>query len=657
MSVDDTRLIIFAKVPRVGEVKTRLTRSGVLNSTQARALYDACIREVWRKHALDRMVSLYVNEFAYFWDQFDLPPTQLKLQQGVDLGEKMYQALEEELCLDVKAALIIGTDCPQLSTQDLDEAFLALLQAQEQNRPMVSYGPAGDGGYVWVGLNRCALADAKDLFLEMVWSTDTVLNESLARAHKLSFDVHLGKVTWDLDEVSDLERLFHERNFTSPMDRIQLGGGFDAFELAPPHDPDLALRYHQGLSRLYELTRFGERMDLETPKKLNEILGYPLNAYQSILIGGTNGKGSTTAHLSALAEQADLRVGRFSSPHLISFRERITVGGRVIPYLLLIEGIEHVFQRAECAQITMSFFEATWALAAWCFRELKVSWVIWEVGLGGRLDATNVCDPMVSAITSIGLDHMHVLGHSLHAIATEKAWIAREGRPAFTGATGEGAQALATVAPQFQNVTALTEIQLKTLGNRLHPQNAALALAIAQAAQWNLTYQAKLEALKRFEWPGRLEFLCGMVLDCAHNPHAMQGLVTWLQSKRQQNPHLRVRCLFGASRDKDIAGVIDLLAPQLDELIWVSAQYPRCMSGKELKDQFEDSIRNLYPTLIQSVHTSIADALEELESTRDLRKDIKELDLVTGSCFVVGEARAVLLGLPFPEASLHTIAR
>ena len=148
-----------------------------------------------------------------------------------------------------------------------------------------------------------------------------------------------------------------------------------------------------------------------------------------------------------------------------------------------------------------------------------------------------------------------------------------------------------------------------------------------------------------------------MTLDCAHNPHAMSGLVEWLKAQRAQDPERVVRCVFGASQDKDIKGVIQRLAPHVDVLIWVSAQYPRCAQGVELERQYADLAGTLNPKLIQRASSSISRTLAELERTRGARKPTKELDLVTGSCFVVGEARAALLGLPFPEADLRTTAR
>ena len=687
MSVSDAKsvLIVFAKAPVEGRVKTRLTAGGALNSAQACALYEACVREVWRRqaqrysthHSAHHQLVLYVSNSHSFWGvALGLTNAELRHQEGADLGERMYNALCTELSREVgaskeraQAALLIGTDTPHLNPQALDEARDALLSAQAEGRPCVSFGPAEDGGYVWVGLNALALVLARALFTDVPWSTSQALSVSLKRAEEAGLAVHLGPEHFDLDEPSDLARFFRERPSLPPHERPQRGGGFDAYELAPPSDPQVRARYRAALQRLYSLTRFGERMDLSTPRALNHALGDPLSAYKSLIIGGTNGKGSTCAHLSSLAEQAGVRAGRFSSPHLVSLRERVSVEGAPLSCELVTRGVEAVFEAAERAHVTMSFFEAAWALAAWAFRELKVTWAIWEVGLGGRLDATNVCEPVVSALTSVGLDHTHVLGDTLELIAQEKIAITRPHRPAFTGATGEGLRALMSVAqervPQLKEAPPLPPSLHVALSAGVHERNAALALAVARAAGWSLSEAQVLNALSRFEWPGRLEYLRGVWLDCAHNPHAARSLSRWITSQRLQHTQeghtLKVRCVFGASQDKDVGGVLALLAPHLDELVWVSPVYARCLSAEELSERYQGTLHTLNPSLTQRVIPPVREALEgaldgALEGSLDHPNE-HTLTLVTGSCFLVGEARALLLGLPFPEEGLLTTAR
>ena len=157
--------------------------------------------------------------------------------------------------------------------------------------------------------------------------------------------------------------------------------------------------YEATLARLFELTRFGEKTSLDGPRALNSALGDPLSAYESILIGGTNGKGSTAAFLEALLRARGVRTGLFTSPHLMSFRERIRVDGQEVSAADVVELSPEILDLAEADGA--SFFEATWALAATVFARRGVDIAIWEVGLGGRLDATNVADPIATAIVGV----------------------------------------------------------------------------------------------------------------------------------------------------------------------------------------------------------------------------------------------------------------
>ncbi len=658
-------LILLAKAPVEGEVKTRLTRGvSALSAGQAACVHEAFTREVWRRlggvaDSMGTSRRLRVAGEDPLWEALSPPGAPRALpplpQRGEDLGARMWEALSAELAEGARAALLVGADSPSLPARSLEEALRALEVATEVGLPRVTLGPAHDGGYYMVGLNAAALSRAGALFEGVSWGSERVLSETLARAERAGLDVWLTAPWYDIDTPEDLALLLRHRLTQEPRDRPRLGGPLDALELAPPATPALAAAYAAALERLYSLTRFGERMDLATPRALNAALGDPLSRVKSVIVGGTNGKGSTCAHLSALAEQASLRAGRFISPHLVSFRERISLNGRPISCERVVEGVARVFEVAAREGLTMSFFEATWALAAWYFAEEGVEWVIWEVGLGGRLDATNACEPLVSAIASVGLDHMHILGDTLEAIATEKAAISRPGRPALTGATGAGWEALRAVAPQFIPAPPLPEAcerAIARLGaSPSMSQNAALALGVARAAGWEVSDAAAAEALSRFEWPGRLELLRGVWLDCAHNPAAVESITPWLEARRGGGPERRVICVFGASQDKDIEGVLARLAPLVDELVWVSPQYARCARAEELSARFG----HLRPS---RAIPSVGGALDLLRA-EPLRPDeaARPLIFVTGSCFLVGEARAHLLGLPYPEGDLHTTAR
>ncbi|MFC6618450.1 bifunctional folylpolyglutamate synthase/dihydrofolate synthase [Deinococcus radiophilus] len=184
------------------------------------------------------------------------------------------------------------------------------------------------------------------------------------------------------------------------------------------------------LDWLYAQQRFGIRPGLERVSALLECLGHPERQFRVVLVGGTNGKGSVSATLASILQAAGQRTGLFTSPHLLYFSERFVVDGRPVDQAELYAALAELKPHAE--QLEATFFEIVTALSCSLFARAGVSWAVMEVGLGGRLDATNVLSPEVSVITSVGLDHTEVLGHTLEAIATEKAGILREGQPAVT---------------------------------------------------------------------------------------------------------------------------------------------------------------------------------------------------------------------------------
>ena len=449
--------------------------------------------------------------------------------------------------------------------------------------------------------------------------------------------------------------------------------------LSEPRDPRIYQEYKQALQQLFQLTRFGEKQDLSTVYALNQALGNPLRSYQSILIGGTNGKGSTTHYVHHLAYKAGYKVASFTSPHLISFRERLRINTHYIDHQSVIEGVALIFEVAQQHKIQMSFFEATWALAAWYFARQKVEYVIWEIGLGGRLDACNVCDPILSAITSIGLDHTHVLGDTLEQIASEKMAIYRKGRPALTSAHGPGLEALKKMYAGSLKVCHTIPVALHEDFPWPHQQrNVALALQIAHQLQWPI----HTEALRQYTWPGRLESLAGFYLDCAHNPAAARVLAAWLQRRKTQTPTTEIHVIFGSSQDKDVTSMLSVLAPYVDRWTWVTPQYPRCNQAQVLYQTYQSLLESL-PPLDDQAHTtssfsvnhrcidSVAHALQQeqkqgytQQQDETTQKDHAQVykftntcTVITGSCFLVGEARAYLLGLNFPEMNLFTTAR
>ncbi len=376
------------------------------------------------------------------------------------------------------------------------------------------------------------------------------------------------------------------------------------------------MSYREALERLFDLSRFGERYALDKPRALNAALGDPLARYRSVLIGGTNGKGSTAAFLEALLRHRGIKTGLFTSPHLVSFRERIRVDGEDISEA----EVQVLSEQVLALGLTPSFFEAAWAMATLAFARAGVEVAIWEVGLGGRLDATNVCEPVASAVVSVDLDHTHILGDTLEEIIAEKVAIFRPGRPALTTDS--------RVPAELVDARALGPLPLPGAHQQ---RNASLALALAEA----IGVDARVEALQGVRWPGRCESFGQVRVDCAHNPASAAALAAWIRESYAEPPRL----IFGAMRTKDVRQMAESLAPVVSHTTLVTPSYARRRSAESLADDW-----GAHP---HTVGGSVAEALDAVTSPT----------LVAGSCFLAGEARAHLLGLEFPECGLHTKVR
>lgn len=391
--------------------------------------------------------------------------------------------------------------------------------------------------------------------------------------------------------------------------------------------------YCETLDRLYSLVRFGEKYDLTAPRALDARLGHPLGAYRSVIIGGTNGKGSTSAFLDATLRARGVRTGLYTSPHLMSFRERIRIDGDDVSEAEVIAAAGPVLDAADA--IGASFFEATWALAACVFARAGVELVIWEVGLGGRLDSTNACEPEASAVVTVGLDHMSVLGHTVPAIAAEKAAIFRPGRPALTTADSDALPTLRAAAPQLVVVDERPDLPPLPLPGAHQRRNASLALALADA----IGHPGPATDLLGVRWPGRAERFGDVIIDCAHNPHGATALAAWLDGLVGLGP---LHLIFGAMADKAVAEVAAILAHKAASVALVTPDYRRRLPAEEAAPFFSTHGA-------VEVVPSVAAALDQRPRDR--------ITLVAGSCFLAGEARAHLLGLQYPECGIRTIAR
>ncbi len=414
--------------------------------------------------------------------------------------------------------------------------------------------------------------------------------------------------------------------------------------------------------------------NLRRMEELLDRLGNPQNAFRCVHIAGTKGKGSTSAMVESVLRTAGYRTGLYTSPHLHTFRERIRVAGALMSKADLVDLATRSRAAIE-ATPGITAFEVMTSLAFLHFAQQGVAWAVLEVGLGGRLDATNVVHPNVCAITSLSYDHVELLGHTLSLIAWEKAGIIKAGVPVVsapqeaeamgviqrvctdTGARlvtighdwtveGNGAQLAGQTLTIHRVADGLTLANLKIpLLGRHQWVNAATAVAMLTelSAQGVVIPEAALRrGLATARWPGRFEVLQRqpvVVVDSAHNADSAQKLRATLATWFPRPPRKRLALIFGASNDKDISGMLEaFLTPDpasgyrpVDKVIVTQSGHPRSTAPAGLADM----VRHLSTTVNISVQDTVHSALTEaLAWAND-----DDLICVTGSIFVVAQAR------------------
>jgi len=411
-------------------------------------------------------------------------------------------------------------------------------------------------------------------------------------------------------------------------------------------------------SRSWLGTRFG----LRTMRRLVAELGHPERAFKSALIAGTNGKGSVSAYLDEGLRSATLKVGRYTSPHLIDIRERITVSGKNIgraAFERLVLEVREASERLIATGVLSAHpnhFEILTAVAFLFFREKKVDIAVLEVGLGGRLDATNVSSPLVSTIVSIDFDHEEFLGRTLAAIAGEKAGVVRRGRRVVVGPMPREAEKTivriarsrgASVVSAFRGVTlrrggeavdvrtpAGAYPAIKPLPGAHQRTNLVVAIRTLESlfrAGIRLDAPRAVHAMSRAQWPGRLERFEGrppFLLDGAHNPAGAKALAAYLAEAG--TPHVLV---FGAMRDKHVDEMANELFPKARLVIATRVRMKRAATTRHLFDIG----RRL--GLLAVEEASISRAV--LRAARVARPG--ETVVVAGSLYLVGAVRKRLL--------------
>ncbi len=424
------------------------------------------------------------------------------------------------------------------------------------------------------------------------------------------------------------------------------------------------MTYSEAVAFLLGLQRHGIKLGLDSTLSLLSAIGAPHRSMRALHIGGTNGKGSTAALAASMAQAAGYRVGLYTSPHLIDFRERIRINGVPIPESSLAELTARV--RAACPPtLAPTFFEFTTALAFLYFMESKVDVAVLEVGLGGRFDATNVVVPLVSCITTVAMDHEAYLGPTLRSIAFEKAGIIKPGVPLVIGALDPEARTVVTeiarereapllalgvdfqidgpspAACVYRTVAARAMALSCPLRGRHQLDNLACAVAVMQAASARglaVDESAVRRGAAEVQWPGRLEVVGErprLILDGAHNPAAATVVAAYLAESRRTVPGARVWAVVGMMQDKDHAAFFQRLLPEVDEVILTVPNLARSASSEDLRASIPSAgppVR-LIPRVSEAIRTVLRLAAPD------------DLICVTGSLMLIGEVKAALQGV------------
>jgi len=419
------------------------------------------------------------------------------------------------------------------------------------------------------------------------------------------------------------------------------------------------MTYQEILTHIYGLGRFGMKPGLERIGAILKALSDPQDGLRVIHVAGTNGKGSTAAFLAAVLGAGGHTVGLFTSPHLIAFPERIRINGSEISEEDVVSLADRILSVAPAGT---TFFEIVTAMAYLCFAEHGVAAAVMEVGMGGRLDATNIASGIVSVITPIALDHCEHLGNSIARIAGEKAGVIKAGRSVVSAPQPREAMTViragcaALGSPLYEGgrdfgafwrggVLGYRGIRWELEGvrpgirGRFQAINAAAALCAAELLEKNglpVTPAAARRGVETASWPGRMEMFPGpprVLLDGAHNPGGALALAESLADI----PRDALILVTGMVGDKDADGILAPLLPLADRVIAVTPAIPRGLPSGELAGR----CRNLGRRAVVA-----GGVVEGLETAID-EAHPGDLILVCGSLFTVGEARARLLNKTF----------
>ena len=416
--------------------------------------------------------------------------------------------------------------------------------------------------------------------------------------------------------------------------------------------------YLKSIDYLYGLEKFGMIFGLTQMERILEAIGNPHREIQAIHVGGTNGKGSTAAMMASILRREGYRVGLYTSPHLLRFTERIKVDGKEIGKEEVAALTGWMREQIEVAKISppFTFFDFTTAMAFLFFKEKMVDLVVLEVGLGGRLDSTNVVNPLLSVITNIAKDHEEHLGKGILRIAREKAGIIKDGCPLVTAATQPSVLHLFStichekgspgfrVGKEFRYTRAgeksfhyeglqrkLWGIELNLMGFHqiINATTALGTMEILENMGYPVSTESMVEGLREVEWPGRMEMIQSsprVLLDGAHNP---AGALVLKEALKRDFQYDHLILLIGVMKDKDIDSILQSLAPLADRILLTRPHCERAAPPALLKKALGRDGKK-------------AEIIEDFGEAMDRGLSITaggDLLCITGSLYTVGEAR------------------
>ena len=428
--------------------------------------------------------------------------------------------------------------------------------------------------------------------------------------------------------------------------------------------------YNETVNYLYGLRSLGIKLGLSNTQKVMSILGEPQNSFRSVHIAGTNGKGSTAAAIASILIESGFRAGLYTSPHLLSFTERIKINNRQITEDKVLSLTSYIQDITAGTDLQLTFFEFATAIAFYYFASEKVDWAVVETGMGGRFDATNVILPDVSVITSISLDHSEFLGSNLSEIAFEKAGIIKPETPVVTSAQApEAIRQISDIAEMRNSELHVYDRDFKgallsmddqhitfdytgdkefrnlslPLSGRHQIYNASIAVRACEILRREGVHIPDISlrnGLSKTAIEGRLERVSEnpvIILDGAHNPGAADSLAV---SIKELFPDKKIIMVIGIMKDKDIEGILKPLMQIAGYVVLTKPKGERAASPEKLYDialKIQNRDKDCRPSSIVKTN-SVADALAL--AGKEWREE--NIILVTGSFYTTGEAKKIL---------------